>query len=118
MLLVIMRRWNRSSPCYRKNVHNRHRWESRGQLRKAIVHWVERVYQRKRRQRRLAKLTPVEYELVHEKDVVLAVKNPGVNRTFSSPVGPFMACVTNRIRSSYQSCNRSPSRDKYRVIGI
>ena len=55
-----------------KNVLDRCRWESRAQLRTAIVHWVERTYHRKRRQRRLGKLTPVEYELVHHNAVVLA----------------------------------------------
>ena len=48
-----------------KNVLVRGRWDTRARLRTAIVHWVERTYYRKRRQRRLGKLTPVEYELVH-----------------------------------------------------
>nr|BFF05877.1 hypothetical protein GCM10023233_08460 [Brevibacterium otitidis] len=55
-----------------KNVLDRYRWVSRAQLRTAIVHWIERTYHRKRRQRRLGKLTPVEYELVHHKAVALA----------------------------------------------
>ncbi|MFC5424995.1 IS3 family transposase [Brevibacterium otitidis] len=54
-----------------KNVLNRRRWATRAQLRTAIVHWVERTYHQKRRQRRLGKLTPVEYELVHHKAVAL-----------------------------------------------
>ena len=29
----------------------------------AIIHWVEHTYNRRRRQRRLGKLTPVEFEL-------------------------------------------------------
>ena len=41
-----------------------------------IVHWVERTCHRKRRQRRLGKLTPVEYELVHHKAVALAASTP------------------------------------------
>lgn len=45
---------------------------STARLRTAIVHWVERTYHRKRRQRRLGKLTPVEYELVHHTAAVLA----------------------------------------------
>jgi len=97
VLLVIMRRWNRSSPCYRKNVLDRHRWESRGQLRKAIVHWVERVYHRKRRQLRLAKLTPVEYELVHEKAVALAVKTP--ESTEPSAVPLVLSWLVSQIAS-------------------
>src|SRR5699024_6442970 len=55
-----------------KNVLVRGRWDTRARLRTAIVHWVERTYYRKRRQRRLGKLTPVEYELVHQKAVPLA----------------------------------------------
>lgn len=55
-----------------KNVLDQCRWESRAQLRTAIVHWVERTYHRERRQRRLGKLTPVEYELVHHNADVLA----------------------------------------------
>lgn len=55
-----------------KNVLDRGRWQTRAQLCTAIMHWVERTYHRKRRQRRLGKMTPVEYELVHHNAVVLA----------------------------------------------
>ena len=55
-----------------RNVLDRGRWDTRASLRTAIVHWVERTYHRKRRQRRLGKLTPVEYEFVHHKAVALA----------------------------------------------
>ena len=44
---------------------NRHRWESRDQLRLAIVSWIERTYHRQRRQRALGKLTPVESETIY-----------------------------------------------------
>jgi transposase InsO family protein len=47
-----------------KNVLNRKRWASRHELRLAIVSWIERTYHRRRRQRRLGKLTPVEYEIL------------------------------------------------------
>jgi len=46
-----------------KNVLDRQRWESREELRVAIVIWVERTYHRRRRQRGLGRLTPVEFEL-------------------------------------------------------
>ena len=46
-----------------KNVLNRRRWRTRGELRYAIVHWIEHTYTRRRRQRGLGRLTPVEYEL-------------------------------------------------------
>jgi putative transposase len=45
-----------------KNVLNRKRWETRAELRLAIATWIERSYHRKRRQRALGRLTPIEYE--------------------------------------------------------
>ena len=48
-----------------KNVLNRHRWESRDQLRLAIVTWIERTYHRRRRQRGLGRLTPIEFETIN-----------------------------------------------------
>jgi transposase InsO family protein len=45
-----------------KNVLNRQRWATREELRLAIITWIERTYHRRRRQRRLGRLTPVEYE--------------------------------------------------------
>lgn len=55
-----------------KNVLDRRRWATRNELRLAIIHWIERTYHRRRRQRRLGKLTPVEYETSHQKAVALA----------------------------------------------
>jgi putative transposase len=39
-------------------------WTSGDELRMAIVIWIERTYHRRRRQRRLGKLTPVEFEML------------------------------------------------------
>ena len=48
-----------------KNVLNRKRWETRDELRIAIITWIERTYHRRRRQRALGR-TPIEYEtLLH-----------------------------------------------------
>ena len=47
-----------------KNVLDRKSWGTREELRLAIVHWIEARYHRKRRQRRLGKLTPVEFESI------------------------------------------------------
>jgi len=47
-----------------KNVLDRQRWTSREELRVAIVIWIERTYHRRRRQRGLGRLTPVEFELL------------------------------------------------------
>jgi transposase InsO family protein len=49
-----------------KNVLDRQRWQTREDLRLAIVLWIEGTYHRRRRQRALGKLTPVEFEAVNE----------------------------------------------------
>ncbi len=46
-----------------KNVLDRRRWRTRDELHEAIVFWTEHTYNRRRRQRALGKLTPVEFEL-------------------------------------------------------
>ncbi len=51
-----------------KNVLDRQRWTTREQLRYAIINWIEHTYNRRRRQRVLGKLTPVEYELAFATD--------------------------------------------------
>lgn len=48
-----------------KNVLNRQQWNSRDQLRLAIVTWIEKIYHRRRRQRALGRLTPIEFETIH-----------------------------------------------------
>ncbi|PZF52576.1 IS3 family transposase, partial [Curtobacterium sp. MCSS17_008] len=55
-----------------KNVLNRKRWATREELRLAIITWIEATYHRKRRQRGLGKLTPVEYETIINPQVALA----------------------------------------------
>ncbi|WP_136090270.1 IS3 family transposase [Auritidibacter ignavus] len=55
-----------------KNVLNRRTWDTRDQLRIAIVTWIERTYHRRRRQKRLHSLTPIEYEAIMNTDVALA----------------------------------------------
>ncbi len=47
-----------------KNVLDRRRWDTREQLRIAIVTWIERTYHRRRRQARLGRLTPIEFEAI------------------------------------------------------
>jgi transposase InsO family protein len=47
-----------------KNGLDRQRWTSREELRVAIVTWIERTYHRRRRQRGLGRLTPIEFELL------------------------------------------------------
>jgi len=48
-----------------RNVLDRRRWTTRAELRLAIVTWIERTYHRRRRQRALGRLTPIEFELLH-----------------------------------------------------
>jgi transposase InsO family protein len=67
-------RWARTGACgdhgpmesffalLQKNVLNRKRRQTRDDLRPAITTWIERTYHRRRRQRRLGKLTPIELE--------------------------------------------------------
>ncbi|MFD8880112.1 IS3 family transposase, partial [Corynebacterium xerosis] len=48
-----------------KNVLNTRRWDSREELRLAMVTWIETKYNRRCRQRALGKLTPVEFEMIY-----------------------------------------------------
>jgi putative transposase len=47
-----------------KNVLDQQRWATREELRLAIVIWIEKTYHRRRRQRRLGRLTPIEFETI------------------------------------------------------
>jgi putative transposase len=47
-----------------KNVLNRRTWVTRDDLRIEIITWIERTYHRRRRQARLGRLTPIEYETI------------------------------------------------------
>ncbi|MGW4859088.1 IS3 family transposase [Kocuria palustris] len=55
-----------------KNVLDRKRWRTREELRIAIITWIERTYHRRRRQARLGRLTPIEYETITTPAVSLA----------------------------------------------
>jgi putative transposase len=52
-----------------KNVLNRRRWQTRDELAYEIIYWIEHTYNRRRRQRGLGRLTPVEYELAFSNPV-------------------------------------------------
>ncbi len=47
-----------------KNVLDRQQWDTREDLRIAIVTWIERTYHRRRRQAALGRLTPIEFEAI------------------------------------------------------
>jgi len=55
-----------------KNVLDRRIWTTREQLRIAIVNWIERTYRRRRRQPRLGRLTPIEFETIMNTPAALA----------------------------------------------
>ncbi len=55
-----------------KNVLDRRHWATRAQLRIAIITWIERTYHRRRRQARLGRLTPIEFEAIITTQVALA----------------------------------------------
>ncbi|WP_434739332.1 IS3 family transposase [Micromonospora sp. SH-82] len=48
-----------------RNVLDRQRWTTRHDLRLAMVTWIERTYHRRRRQQRLGRLTPIEFETIN-----------------------------------------------------
>jgi transposase InsO family protein len=60
-----MESWN---SLLQKNVLDRQTWKTRDELHTAIVYWIEHTYNRRRRQRALGRLTPVEYELAFDPD--------------------------------------------------
>lgn len=55
-----------------KNVLDRKIWTTREELRLAIVSWIEGIYHRKRRQRALGKLTPIEFMTIMKPVATLA----------------------------------------------
>lgn len=54
------------------NVLDRRPWTTREDLRIAIVSWIERTYHRRRRQARLGRLTPIEFETTMKPAAALA----------------------------------------------
>ena len=55
-----------------KNVLDRQPWAIRNELRIAIITWIERTYHRRRRQPRLGRLTPIEFETIMNTPAALA----------------------------------------------
>jgi transposase InsO family protein len=49
-----------------KNILNRQLWQTRDELRLAIITWIERTHHRRRRQRALGRLTPIEFETINQ----------------------------------------------------
>jgi putative transposase len=61
-----------------KNVLDRQRWATRDELRLAIITWVEKTHHRRRRHRRLGRLTPIEFETLTQ--AAHATSSPLPNR--------------------------------------
>lgn len=59
-----------------KNVLNRKRWATRDELRLAIIKWIERTYHQRRRQDRLGRMTPIEFETVYAKETLALAVYP------------------------------------------
>jgi len=55
-----------------KNVLNRGRWATREDLRLAIITWIEGTYHRRRGQKRLNRLTPIQYKAIMNQAAALA----------------------------------------------
>lgn len=56
-----------------KSVLDRRCWTTRRQLRIAVVTWIERTYHRRRRQARLGRVTPIEFEAIMNTTTPLVV---------------------------------------------
>lgn len=62
-----------------RNVLNTNTWASRKELTIAVITWIERRYHQRRRQKRLGRLTPLEYETINKKAVSKAAWNCHLN---------------------------------------
>ena len=68
-----------------KNVLDRRSWATRDELRIEIITWIERTYHRRRRQARLGRLTPIEYEMIMTPQTAPPPDYPPVTSTRGSP---------------------------------
>ena len=55
-----------------RNVLNTGPWRTRAELNYAITYWIEHTYNRRRRQRGLGKLTPIEFETIYNQTALAA----------------------------------------------
>jgi len=62
----------RATPPKRLSLSRSYRDREDPSVRSAIVIWIERTYHRRRRQRRLGRLTPIEFELLHDQPATAA----------------------------------------------
>jgi putative transposase len=77
-----------------KNVLDRQRWSTREQRRLAIVTWIEKTYHRKRRQRRLGNLTPIEFETINQTAHAVWTTQPRQSTELGAvPLSPSWAAI-------------------------
>jgi hypothetical protein len=69
-----------------KNVLDSRCGENREELRLAIGTWIETTYNRRRRQRALGTLAPVEFEMIEQPHTRPGTINPRVNQPWGSPL--------------------------------
>ena len=79
------------------NVLDRRRWATRQDLRLAIITWIG-TYHRRRRQPRLGRLTPVEYETIMTTPAIPSRLTQPVTKTCSEPDGGAAWCGSPRAR--------------------
>lgn len=76
-----------------KSILTRRSWDTREQLRIAIVTWIERTYHRHRRQKWRCGLTPIEQEAITNTDVALAAWLQAVTYPYGRPSCTRSSCT-------------------------
>lgn len=71
-----------------KNVLNKKRRSTRQALRLEIVTWIEQTYHRRRRQRGLGRLTPIEFEMIEP--AAHAAQKLHTKRVSQTDSGPYV----------------------------
>lgn len=96
-----------------KNVLKRQRWHSRQELQLTIVTWIERSHHRRRQQRRLGRLTPIEFEIIAERQLVSQLgmstkrENMPWKATVMVSVGPLRCLATMKSASPWRGLSFS-----------
>src|SRR5699024_8521037 len=92
------------------NVLDRRSWATRDELRAAIVHWIERTYHRRRRQERLGRLTPVEFETIMTLEAPQAAGlTLSPNRASAPNYRPEICKSCDRDTFPFSSCSSTSS---------
>lgn len=95
-----------------KNVLDRRIWNTREELRIAIVTWTERTYHRRRRQAALGRLTPVEYELIMTPTATQAASPKLSPVRAADPTDPGARCHPGGLTETVTRSGSRPPRTK------